>query len=635
MFMRKNICNTVNVLITALLVAGILGLSGCKSLSSNQQGWLTPKPVDVDSLQEVPATVLGQSAAGPVDPFSSTQYQSIQAEPQPIVQQYQPFQPQAVPPAVAATSNDPFLADASPQSVNVVAQQPVAVATATGSVYDRSVTETPQQAAVIDQSRDIPPSAVRPIHDPFAGIQQIPSHYDAPAAGSGSGNPWDIYDPDAAVRNAVSIEEAAKKEEEIKERARLEELAAGRQKDGTPDYLKPLDKWNGPFENREKKENIEHQIISQVSHVDVKKTYDNTPVYDWEKEEEKGFDWEVLDPVNFFTKVRDWMGMGPDEKKANAAMQKGRNVLEPLRNKTPDPNDKKKWLEAAGHFEEAAKRWPNSVTEEDGLHLAAECYFFGENYPKAMTSYQKLIINYQHSKYVDNAVRRLFRIGRYWELEDQRGVSFTNMSRTNRTRPTFDTFGYAKKAYEAIFINDPNGPISDDAVMALATAYLFRGRYKGDVNYEQAAYYYKYLRENFPLSPHLAKAHENEILARTNAYLGAEHNSTSLEEAGKLADITLKQFGGELEAESREEILAQKEEIIASKAEKEWVTGQFYDKKSLYGAARLQYEKILDQYPQTPYAEKARVRLQQIKHKPDQPDKYEFFKKLYMPRGTI
>ncbi len=598
-------------------------LAGCQSFSRNEHGWLTPK-------KQTPQQIL--------------QPQILQ--PQTLLGQVPPPIPSAIPLPTTQPDN-PFLAHPAPVSVSpvTVPQQPIA--------------ETPQQAAAAHLATDLPvvPSAApitappaapltAPLHDPFAAVQSAAqsaasaSVQSIPTETTGSpwANPWGGGDI-SGLNQAVSIEEAAKKEEAEQERARLEALAAAKPQDGTPDYLKPLEKWNGPFETRQQQNTTEQDIIRQVGYVDVKKTIDNEPVYDWEKEQEKGFDWEVLDPVHFFTKIRDWMGMGPDEKKANAAMKKGYDILDPLRNKKPDPadakRDQKQWLAAAAQFEEAAKRWPNSVIEEDALHLTGECYFFGDNYPKAMTAYQKLVINYQHSKHVDNAVRRLFSIARFWEKEDQRGANFTNFSHTDRTRPTFDSFGNAKKAYETIYINDPNGPISDDAVMALASAFLAKGHYKGDPNFDEAARYYTYLRENYPLSKHIVQAHELEIYARTNAYQGAEHNSKTLEEANKLAERTLTQFGGELESESKQEILAQKEAIILCKAEKEWVTGQFYDKKSYFGAARLQYEKILDQYPQTPFAEKARERLAQIKNKPSQPDQLEFFKKIYMPRGTI
>lgn len=428
----------------------------------------------------------------------------------------------------------------------------------------------------------------RPELDPFAPIQQ----------------------PAFAVDRAK--EEAAK--ESQKERIRM--LATTPQPDA-PDYLKPLNHWDGPFANRIRSKTLEQDIIRQVGHEEINKQMTfSEPEYDWEKEEPKrGFDWSVLAPANTYHKVRDWLGLGPDENKANEFMEKGKEILRT----NPDLKDQKKNLEAAKHFTNAGKKFPDSVLEEDALNFAGECYYFSDDYSNAFSAYQKLIVNYQHSKHMDNAVRRVFKIGRYWEQESEKKSMGVNAM--NKSMPSYDTFGHAKKAYETIFIHDPHGPVSDDALMALATAYLKRGRYQGDDNYNQAAYYYQQLREYHPSSKHIAVAHQNELYARTQAYLGPQHPSRTLGEARKLADISLWQFGSELDSEDKANILEIKENIMASEAERLWEMGyQYYDlKKRHYGAARLHYNKLIAEYPQTVYAEKARKRLDKIEGQPDTP----------------
>ena len=307
--------------------------------------------------------------------------------------------------------------------------------------------------------------------------------------------------------------------------------------------------------------------------------------------------------------------MGPDEKKANDSMQKGKEIL--LAN--PDLKDQKKNLEAAKHFTEAAKRFPDSVLEEDALHLAAECYFFAGNYFDAFTAYQKLIIKYQHSKHVDNAVYRVFAIAQYWEQEAE-AKKRSNIFSSDKSLPNYDTFGYAKKAYETIFTYDPLGPVADRALMALATAYLKRGRYQGDDNYNQAAFYYQRLREEHPTSSYAASAYKSELHARTMAYMGAEHPSRTLDEAGKLAEQTMAQFRHELSGEDKVAILAMQETILSAQAERLWRQGQFWDtKKQHYRSARVYYNQLITEYPQTEYADKARKRLAQIEGLRDVP----------------
>jgi len=426
------------------------------------------------------------------------------------------------------------------------------------------------------------------------------------------------FDPFTPVQQHAMISDLAAEEAE---RERIKNLATTVRED-SPSYLQPLNPWNGPFATRTRQRTLEQDIIRQVGghyeQVSGKADIDYTP-FDWEIEEErKKFDWSVLDPANFVTKFRDWAGLGPDERKANESMRKGRDIL--LSN--PDLKDKRKSLEAAKHFTEAAKRYPNSLLEEDALHLAGECYFFADDYSNAFTAYQQLLIKYRHSKRLDNAARRLFKIGQYWELESERGFSGFNFS--NKALPRYDTFGFAKKAYETIFINDPLGPISDDALMALATAYFKRGRHQGDDNFNQAASYYQQLREEYPLSKHIAKAYENELYARTQAYLGAEHPNRTLEEAQKLAEITIRQFGSELDYENKANLLEIQESILDKKAERLWTIGQFWDKKQYFGSAKLQYKQLIEEYPQTEFAERARRRIAQIEGLPDTPSIFGF-----------
>ena len=427
------------------------------------------------------------------------------------------------------------------------------------------------------------PGMSNPMPDPFAPVQQ------------------------SALGSNLAIEEA--------ERERIRTLATVARND-VPDYLKPLNPWDGPFANRVRKKNLEQDIIRQAGFEQVSvKTFSNEPEFDWEKEEpKKGFDWSILAPSKSVSRIRDWMGLGPDENKANELMKKGKDIL--LVN--PDLKDKKKNLEAARLFTEAAKKYPDSVLEEDALHLAAECYFFADDYADAFSAYQKLIIKYQHSKYVDNAIHRVFSIAQYWESESEKSRAKFNFS--DRSLPQYDTFGFTKKAYETIFIYDPLGPRADDALMALATAYLKRGQYQGDDNYNQAAFYYQRLREEHPSSKHITKAAENELFARTRAYLGAEHPSRTLDEASKLVELTLWQFRNELNSGDKAAILELKESVLAAQAERLWSQGQFFDlKKRNYGSARVYYNMLITEYPQTEFAERARRRMAQIEGLPDSP----------------
>lgn len=454
-------------------------------------------------------------------------------------------------------------------------------------------------------------------------VSLMPSPWDAHTPGNTAG-PLQVSESGwanlaATSGRGVSIDEAAKNDEMARERARLVELARQSQGGNVKEkhYLDPLVDWAGPFAQRRDRE-ASPTLVASTSDVGYIEPYQSGTegegeLFEWEKEEKKSFDWDILDPVNFFKSVRDWAGMGPDEAKANALMVRGREIL--LSN--PDLADVKKNAEAAKLFEQAAKRWPDSLLAEEALFLAAECRFFADDYPQAMLNYHSLISKYHHSKWVNASVRRLFAIARYWERESLKTHAPINIA--DKSRPWADTFGNAKKAYEAIFISDPNGPISDDAVMALASAYLARGLKQGDHAFSMAAYYYGYLRENFPNSRHVPKATEMELLARINAYNGGDYDGKSLQEASSLANSAIRNREGETDIQ---EIGAIKETVTEKQAERDWVMAQYYERKRYYGASRMYYNKILTNYAQTVYAGQARNRLAAIAAYPDEPPGY-------------
>ncbi|MDR1480081.1 MAG: hypothetical protein LBJ00_14185 [Planctomycetaceae bacterium] len=464
---------------------------------------------------------------------------------------------------------------------------------------------------------------------PFGDTQKV-------AAGNIiTGEHLDVWGDSAA--KAQSITEAAQNEKDNLERNRLLEIAKEKQQqsyDPKKGYLRPLSGRLGPFADRKDRDIIDNNIIiSPVTYLQENpKIYDNKPIFDWEKEERVPFDWSVLDPAVRFNKLKDRLGFGIDESKAKQYMQEGRDILLKVKQKTEETTtaqltpkeqlaQEKLYKEAGVRFTKAAKRLPDSILKEDALYLAGESFFFSGNYQKAFNSYQELMVKYKHSKYLDTTARRLFAIARYWEAVD-RGSRITLVNFTEKTRPMFDSFGYAGKAYETIFINDPNSPLADDAVMAIASAHLARGKYEGDISYERAAFYYKYLTENYPLSEHFDEARKGELFARSEAYMGAEYNDKTLNDAHELAAMITRSRTPNAENEN-DAINELNENIVTKNAEREWVTGQYYDKKGYYGSAKLFYQTLIQKYPQTDYAEKARTRLEQIKNKPDKPSTFQ------------
>lgn len=319
-------------------------------------------------------------------------------------------------------------------------------------------------------------------------------------------------------------------------------------------------------------------------------------------DDDSGFEWSDLAPENLYKGAKKAMGLGPNEPLARSMLQEGRTLLE-----------QKKYPEAAEKFKSAAGRWPDSVLEEDALFLQGESYFFSDRYPKAQDTYDNLLNKYDNSRHLDTTMKRLFSIGRYWEqLHGAHPHWPVTPNLTDKERPWFDTFGNALKAYETVRLKDPTGPLADDSIMATANAYFGKGRY------EDAAYYYDLLRKEYPRSEHQLQAHLLGLQSKLRVYQGKLYDGTPLTEADEIAEQALIQFSHQL-GEEQIRLAQTRDNIVEQKAQRDWAVAQYYDRKKQYAGARVNYQYIIDNYPLTETAHKARARMDQIRNEPDRP----------------
>ncbi|MFP6765251.1 MAG: tetratricopeptide repeat protein, partial [Planctomycetaceae bacterium] len=155
---------------------------------------------------------------------------------------------------------------------------------------------------------------------------------------------------------------------------------------------------------------------------------------------------------------------------------------------------------------------------EEAVFYLAESQFMQDHLVKAQEYYQVLVKEFPQSRYLDESTRRLFDIAQRWlgvegfatsgEIEQVsfdgtqgKALSTLKPARkrfgwlpnfTNPSRPVLDTSGRAVQALKTIWLNDPTGPLADDALMLAATHHLRAGKYR------ESARLLKILREEFP-----------------------------------------------------------------------------------------------------------------------------------------
>ncbi|HIE98351.1 MAG TPA: outer membrane protein assembly factor BamD, partial [Fuerstia sp.] len=293
--------------------------------------------------------------------------------------------------------------------------------------------------------------------------------------------------------------------------------------------------------------------------------------------------------------------------------------------------DEQKYPEALKRYKAIAKKYPESSAGEEAWFRIGECHFAMQELPAAQDAYDKLFVDYPSTKYVADASRRLFTIAKTWlEITDPLGQSqIKTVSQENeiegpkpessssdpsakyglipnffdKTRPIFDTKGRARNALKSIWLNDPTGPLADDALMLTASYYMRRD------NYIEADRYFEILREEYPDSPHLEDAFVLGSHVKQMSYRGPFYDGTSLISASNLKERTLQLFP---DSEDRQQIRKDLQRLHLLEAQRAWSRVDFYRRKDNPRAVAIQCMQVITEFPETRYAEMARTEIRRI-----------------------
>jgi TolA-binding protein len=281
-------------------------------------------------------------------------------------------------------------------------------------------------------------------------------------------------------------------------------------------------------------------------------------------------------------------------------------------------------------------KYANKQIVEDALFMLAESQYQQKKYAAAQDTYSALVKEFPSTRYLNVYTRRMFSIARYWlgypdnattgdvQLAETEGdaseivpaldeTPHTSWDPSRRvpilpnlfdnTRPAFDTDGRALEALRMIWINDPNGPLADDALMMTASYYLRKQ------NYSEADHIFEIIRKEYPKSPH----HENALLLGSHvklmSYQGPAYDSKSLVQAQQLKEYVLKARPGHL---TRDRMLDELRNIEEAKAEQDWEDVFFYYQKRKPQAMEVYCNEIIRKQPQTRYAALARSLLAEL-----------------------
>jgi len=327
-----------------------------------------------------------------------------------------------------------------------------------------------------------------------------------------------------------------------------------------------------------------------------------------------------------------WSGIGDDS--TRNVLAQASNLSAEGRRKLKSANrlfDVAEYADAASQYKQLAEEYEGTSVGEEAQFQLAESWYALKRYPMAQDGYDRLFTDYPSTRYVQLATKRLYAIAQNWldatdpahrsrihtvsavqvayEAPDEIPLPSNALSLRYRilpnfrdkSRPVFDTQGRAIKALKSIWLNDPTGPMTPDALFATATYYL---RQK---DYVEADRYFNILRDEYPDNPHIKDAFLLGSHVRLMSYQGPSYDGTSLEGANQLTAQSLKMFPNSRE---RPQLRTDLKKIHLLKAQRIWHRVLYYEKKKNSDrAVGLTCVQLINEFPNTQFADMARDRL--------------------------
>jgi len=284
---------------------------------------------------------------------------------------------------------------------------------------------------------------------------------------------------------------------------------------------------------------------------------------------------------------------------------------------------KEEWKPAQVLFEKVAEDTANPpLHTEKARFFEAECLRLRGKYVDAMSTFNRLLQDFQYGVYREQAVGRMYEIANYWlddtraqleaEQEVEEGKRYfvpNNYIHFDSSKPTFDEEGHALKSLEQVYYNDPTGPYADKSLFAAGYVQFRRG------NFQAADQLLSQMIDNADRqgkkSEYRDRALELAILAKNNCAGGAHYDGRKAGEALKMINQA-KLTSPTLVAERGEFLDTQAKMVRYIQAEKDFDIAEFYRRNGHPASAWFYYELVRRRYQGTEFHDQAVARMKEI-----------------------
>ncbi|HSQ55804.1 MAG TPA: tetratricopeptide repeat protein [Gemmata sp.] len=252
---------------------------------------------------------------------------------------------------------------------------------------------------------------------------------------------------------------------------------------------------------------------------------------------------------------------------------------------------------------------------EIARYMQAECRYARGQYPEAVDTYHKLLMDFPVGAHRRDACARMYEIADYWlndfrnELDrrkDEKGILGWRPEWRNpldKTRLVLGQEGRALEAMEHIWTHDMYGPFADKCLFWCGYVNYIRG------NFQEADHFFSTLVQMHKESPLRPQAMAYAIQAKNNATGGADYDSRKCAEALELvhqAERTVPELTQD--PKMAEKMTRARFAIRSQQAEKDMKMAEYYARTGHPGSAVFYYELVRRRYAGTRYSDIATER---------------------------
>lgn len=257
----------------------------------------------------------------------------------------------------------------------------------------------------------------------------------------------------------------------------------------------------------------------------------------------------------------------------------------------------KDYQRAVFEFDKLAKQYEFSDYASRAQYYVGLCYENMQKYYTAFENYQKAIDNFPHLANMDEVLARQYAIGMiYLEKPNPKVLGNDIMAPLDR----------AVEIFKRVVENAPYGKHAEDAQLKLGEAL------KKSERYEEAVQAYHKIVDDYPNSKFATKAMYEEAYCAYKASLRPAYDSNATNNAIK----TFEKFVDKnKDTGLTQEAVKTMKRLKDNVSEKSFETAQFYEARGKAEAAIIYYQDIIDTYPDSPFTDKAKIKIGELKNK--------------------